>query len=866
MDDGPADLLTRAENAYEAAISDPGAAGPTAAAVVGEARDRNDVEALVVGLKALAWSERTLLADDHARTLLDEAAQIARRAGLEARLGEVLVVRSAVHQELGNPRAAQRDLDTARPLLGSSALAELEHHIAVLHHNANRLRQAAAIYRRILADPEAPAAVRAKDANNLAMIEADLGHYDLALELVEQARGLAAEVGPALTAYFAEGHAVVLAQAGMLPASLEMFETAERLYEKAGLPLAELYIDYADAMSDLRLFPEAARAARRGRDEFDANHIPLMRAEAELRVARLALVSGETSDAEDSALSAATEFRHQGRTGWAAAADVVLAEARSAGGTSTTDDLHRVRRAASTLGRLKVTTLAVDAHLAAARMALEQGRREWAAENLERARALARRAPVLVRLKGHEAAATSSMLLGDVRRSIRESRAGLDDLERHRAALTSIELRVLASAHGAELGRIGLRTLLGDGSPAAVLRWMERTRAAALLAVQRLPTGMFDEELAEMHSLQASMRSSGGGTPEEVARLRDLEDQVRRLTWAAASAEEAGGRRREKEGFRDLLAGRTLVEYGVLDGAVFAVVQGARRTTLTHLCPQQEADAELEKLMFALRLISRAGPVATAVRMSSVAAERINRLRCLLVEPLRLPSDAELVVVPVGNLQRVPWSALHDGPLALAPSAAFWARGAGGDHRAEAPAVFVAGPGLEAAKDEVMRLAGSRPDARVLVPPESTVAATARLLASADLAHFACHGVVRSDNPLFSGLLLSDGLLTVQELDVQGIAPGRVVLAACEAAADVAYAGGESLGFVSALLARGTRGVVGSVIAVPDQAVSALMVPLHEAVGDCSLAVGLNLARARLDRDDPRELATWCAFTAYGAG
>ena len=425
----PDDLLGRAEAAYRYAVADPASAGPIAAAVVDEARRVGQAEPLVVGLRAQAWCERTLLAGEHAKELLDEAARIARREGLTARLGEVLVVRAAVNQELGRARSAQRDLATARPLLGASALAALELQSAVLHQNAGRLGEAATTYRRVLADDECPTDIRAKVANNLGMIEAEFGHYGVALALLEQARSLALEVGPALTAYFAEGQATVMAQAGMLPASLDMFEQAERLYEKAGLPRAELYAEFADAMSDLRLVPEAASAARRALLEFDANRVPLMQAEAELRVARLALLAGQLEVAERAAAHAAQSLRQQGRVGWAACADVVSIDSRAQAGTASAADLQRVRRAAATLERLRMSSLAVDAHLTAGRVALLLDRRAWALSSLDQASRLARRASVLIRLKGRNAAATAAMVRGEQARSLRECRAGLSDLE-----------------------------------------------------------------------------------------------------------------------------------------------------------------------------------------------------------------------------------------------------------------------------------------------------------------------------------------------------------------------------------------------------------------------------------------------------
>ena len=93
-----------------------------------------------------------------------------------------------------------------------------------------------------------------------------------------------------------------------------------------------------------------------------------------------------------------------------------------------------------------------------------------------------------------------------------------------------------------------------------------------------------------------------------------------------------------------------------------------------------------------------------------------------------------------------------------------------------------------------------------------------------------------------------------------------MVLAACESSADIAYAGGELLGFVSALIARGTAGVLGSIQLVPDEATADFMLRVHECLrGDATLAAALHTARGSLDLDDPADLVNWCGFTAYGA-
>ena len=100
-------------------------------------------------------------------------------------------------------------------------------------------------------------------------------------------------------------------------------------------------------------------------------------------------------------------------------------------------------------------------------------------------------------------------------------------------------------------------------------------------------------------------------------------------------------------------------------------------------------------------------------------------------------------------------------------------------------------------------MAARHPGATLLLPEAAAVGAVVEALKGADLAHLACHGTLRQDNPTFSALEPTGGPLTVHELDTLGVAPRRVVLAACDSAADVAYDGGELLGFVSAHCWRG---------------------------------------------------------------
>jgi hypothetical protein len=871
VNDGVDDVLTRARRAYRDAVADPTAFAARADALVAEARLAGSAEALVLALRAQAWAARAQWSSERAKTLLDDAARIARRAGLGERLGEVLVTRAAVNHELGRLDSAQRDLDAAGALTAAAGTAELALQQAALHQNVGRLTTAAALYRRVLADPRAPVDVKAKSANNVALIDVQLGAARAADAHIQLATDLADQVGPALRAIVAQSRAWVAVQTGRLAEGLQRFDQAAQLYVAAGLPLGEHYLEYVDALEELRLIPEARVVAQRAVAEFEHNQVALMAAEGQLRVARLAVLAGDSAAAVAAAEAAAAGFARQRRTMWAARAATVLVDAQAQSQVITPAALTRIRRAAATLERLRVSSYAVHAYLSAGRIAVALGRRSVAVASLRRAHQLSARSAVLIRLNGHLAAALESKLDRSDPGVLRSCRAGLADLDRHRATLGSMELRVRAADHGAELGRLGLEVAVRRGSPADVLVWMERTRAAALMAVEPADLTGADDELAALQTvaqeLAEARAASRGEPPALLARQAMLENRIRQRTWAHSAAAGATERARSPRELRQILGGRTLVEYGALDGRLFAVVLHPRRSRVVELGDVATVRFHVDALLFGLRRLLRATRSATSAAAARLAADAaLEALHALLLAPLRLTADAPLVVVTIGVLQRVPWSALHGGPVSVAPSAAFWARSVSPAPRRTGRVVLVAGPALAGAGEEIDALRVLHPGATVLAPPHSTVPAVTAALADADLAHLACHGRLRSDNPSFSTLQLSGGGLTVHELYSRGIAPPRMILAACDSGADVAYAGNEVLGFVSSLMARGTDGLVASIVVISDAAAVPLMRGLHSRVrGGARLGDALHGARRDLDRHDGGQFVNWCAFNAYGA-
>jgi len=854
---------------------DPRSVEPQARAVVMVARTRKDPELIGLSLRLLAATFRARWDDSSARPLLDEALRVTRRHGVWRVVATVLASRASVLHDLGDARAAARDLDAAIAAMSRATDVEPEERarffgrvglsLAIVEQHAGRLAESEQRYRSLLAAGGLEPRSAAIATNNLALVLAERGDYDEAIRAADAAVALATSQVPRLEAPLVQSRAWIAVRAGRLQEGMRDFDRSAQAYVDAGIPLGEYYTEYADAMTDLRLLPEAAAAAARAVDELGAAGLQLMLTEAQMRLARIFLLTGRPQEAGELADVAARAARRQHRSTWSARAELIGVEARRQAGKAGVDELAVARRAAGRLESSGDLHSAVEAYLVAGRVALDQDQPRAAGLALSRARSLAGRGQVLVRLRGRLAGALEERASGHPTDVLAECRAGLRDLAVHRSSLPTIELRALASGHGAELGEIGLGVVLAGSSPARALAWMERTRAAALST--RLPS--WDAVVGPRHPVDQTVGGAVRDAPPSAVG-RDMRVPV--VDWSTRPESPTKmvplPRVPGLAAIREALDGRTLVEFGKFEGRLVAVVVEPRRARLVELGDDDDVATELRPLLFSLRRMANPRGDAASEAARASADLRIARLRDLLVAPLGVGDQDELVIVPVGMLHGVPWSCLHDGPLAQAPSATFWVRTR---HAAQARdgagrTVLVAGPDLTGASEEVEALRAVHPGAQVLTSDRARAQQVVAALADAGLAHLACHGSPRSDNPMFSSLLLADGPVTVQELHGAGVAPHRLVLASCHSGADVAYAGDEVLGFVSAMLAQGTAGVVASIAAVPDVAAVHLMLELHRGLREgLTLARALHAARGRLDLSTPQGFVNWCTFSAHGA-
>jgi CHAT domain-containing protein len=181
--------------------------------------------------------------------------------------------------------------------------------------------------------------------------------------------------------------------------------------------------------------------------------------------------------------------------------------------------------------------------------------------------------------------------------------------------------------------------------------------------------------------------------------------------------------------------------------------------------------------------------------------------------------------------------------------------------------VSVAGPGLDAATAEAEAVAALHTGSRLLLPTEATSPSFLGLASGAKVVHLACHGTLRSDSPTFSAFRMTDGPLTVHDLESLSEPAHLWILAACDLGSPGRLAGPDLEGVLAALLAGGAGGVVAAVVPIPDAATTPLMVDLHRGLADGdSLAGALRTARLAADPNDPAAFVTATAFGCYGGG
>ena len=691
-------------------------------------------------------------------------------------------------------------------------------------------------------------------------------------------------------AYIDQNLGCVLADRGDVPAALQQFELAAARYQTLGMDVGSLHLDQSKVLLSVRLVAEARASAEEAEKVFMAQHRKVNVPEARLLLSTTALLQKDYPTAISAAEAAARGFDRLGRTEWLTLASYAVVQARVALAQADDDPTTPTakRRRTTLIGRLRTSAEgleqagwivpALDARILAARLALDAGVPAIAREELALAARARRSGPADVRSRAWLAEALLRDSEGASRGARSALRAGVRVVEDYRAALGASELRATAAVHRGALAIAGLRIALRDGNAHEVHRWAEHGRAT--VREQRPLRPPADEVLADLlQNLRTTMaeteaaRTSGQDTATLVARQVELEERIRQRSRQAA--DDSGLRVTEPPTASALTASlgdAAYVEYVRLGGIFHALTLVGGRMRLHTLGEDTQLRHRLQHLPFALRRLAHPRSASSQFAGAlSVIEKATAALAETLLGPL-LPAlgDRPLVIIPTSSLQSVPWSLVpgcSGRPISLAPSAALWHAAAGRDPRLDAHIVTIAGPGLAAASQEARSVSALYPGSKMLLDPDATAEATARMMDGAAVVHVAAHGTVRSDNPLFSSLLLSDGPYTVYDFERIHRTPHQVVLAACNTALSQVTADVEILGLSAALLRKQTATLVAPVVPIPDAETSALVTAYHRRLRSGEPpAQSLAAVQHEQGQLSPHAAAVAAAFVCLGAG
>jgi CHAT domain-containing protein len=173
---------------------------------------------------------------------------------------------------------------------------------------------------------------------------------------------------------------------------------------------------------------------------------------------------------------------------------------------------------------------------------------------------------------------------------------------------------------------------------------------------------------------------------------------------------------------------------------------------------------------------------------------------------------------------------------------------------------------------EIRSIAKVYPDAQVLNGKRASESVFKRQAAGRDVLHFAVHGNLDSESPMYSSLLLAtqdgseDGNLEAREVAQMHLDARVAVLSACELGGGGIYEGEGIIGMSWAFLVAGCPTTVVSQWQADSRATAKLMVGFHRALAaGSSPAFALRQAALALRRDpDYSHPFYWASFEAVG--
>ncbi|MEO8573458.1 MAG: CHAT domain-containing tetratricopeptide repeat protein, partial [Pyrinomonadaceae bacterium] len=431
--------------------------------------------------------------------------------------------------------------------------------------------------------------------------------------------------------------------------------------------------------------------------------------------------------------------------------------------------------------------------------------------------------------------------------------SAIDSAESARAPLTGEEFRMAFLAKSLEPYENLTQLYLTQGDFEKAFVSVERARSRTLLdAVGSEKAGRKNDESTKLREELNWFYSRLARVENEAikglqAKIRDRERKLSAHSLRAQSTARAGTWSQEAGGF-DLASlqnrlgkEKALIEFVEQNGrySIF-VVTNNRIDYVNDIASETEILSLLEGLHFQFGALRFGGPAIAAFQeqLKARANSYLEKLFNKLLRPIFGGLEGrDLIIVPAGALNYVPFHALFDGgkyvvenkKVSYAPSAAVWAKLNSKKPRPVKNALLMAfaDERIPLVNDEVTQLEKILPNATKISGKHATFASFQKNAGDFDLIHLACHGQFRHDNPMFSSLHLSDGWVTVRDVYANKLNARLVTLSACETGLAKVAAGAEILGLARGFLSAGANSLLLSLWTVNDHATAKLMAEFY---------------------------------------
>ena len=718
------------------------------------------------------------------------------------------------------------------------------------------------------------------------------GRPELAQIDCEQARLLGQALGLDASVTIAT-HNIGLAKfyGGDLPGALAEMAKAEEVAPEVRVGFRAL--DRARVLLAAGLSAEAREFADKAQRAFAAERSRVDLAEALLVQAEIDLIAEFSRTSRLAARRSARIYLVSGHTRGVLAARVM--EVRADAQERMTTRKSRARRAITDASRAAQVADALEqAGLSdeARAVRLMQADALLEADDLAGAQAAAKAAGVVTnpRARGHRRAPTlatemhgrlvaARLHLAEGRRTsgLTHIRRGLDDLAAFQARFGSQDLQAASAVHGRELTQLGLSTALETRSPAAILQWLERSRGASTRLAAVRPSA--DRELArELSALRTAMylslraTRSGNVDPALERTVKELRHRVRSRSWAAGGTGDVSRPLSLAEVQRRLA--QTSPRVSVVapfrgKGRFHALVITATTAQYMRLAPDPGLNGMLHRVIEDLNVLADhriRRPLRRVAEQSLNAG--LGAAARLIVDPVQpYVDDGPVVIAAAGAAAIVPWALLpglsgRAISVTASVTAAISSLGQRGqDHRHGVLAV--AGPEVPSAVTEASNVAAAYPSAVLLIGAQATGRAVLDSMPPGGLLHIAAHGHHETENPLFSGVMLADGLLYGYDVAPNPVLPAQVVLSSCDVGKTDDRPGGEPLGLVAALLRSGVSTVIAGTSRISDPVAAMAMTAYHHRL---STGVPPAIALADAIKSVAEQDEDPAPFTCFGAG